>query len=749
MRSTMNSKNNKPDIKRLFADSNKFKCMSLVMAVALLGGCGSSSNSLSGSSEDTSDGSNTSTLIEGNTLVINEIVAKDSSGGSDWIELYVTEGTVNLADYSLIDDNEGDEPQSLPALTLSAGEYVIINAIDEDDASSQDGYYVTFKLGSSDSVSLYKGNALADFVGWNKGEALSGFSFGRYVNGTGSLQTLSPTMGSDNIQADRGPLIINEIVNKDASGGADWFELYNAGNETIDISNYTIVDDTDDLEEIALPNASLAAGGFVVIYATEDDTSELSVPFKLGSSDSLTLKLNDVTVDYLEWDDSDAPEGYSYGSYPDGSWKARTLEVTQAFSNTDAVTFETNVVENIYVTIENSLWQDLVDSALEKEEYSVSVTYKGVTLEEVSFRTKGNSTLSQVAATDSERFSFKIDTNEYVSGQKLLNLKKLNLNNGYNDPTYMRETISYNIMRNLDLPAPKTSYVNVYINDVLHGLYTMVEQVDGEFLERNFTDPDGDLYKPDDADNEGLVGHDLIWIDDSFASYTSIELKTNEDVTDNSAMISFLNEINNGSNYDLVMDTDSMLRYLAASTVMGNLDSYQGILAHNYYLYEESGQFSIIPWDLNESFGTFSMGCGDVSGLYIDEPTQGALSERPLIAALLSSEENLNTYHDYITQLVEGDLNPNSLEKTINDIADLIRSDVQSDPTAFYTPAEFETGLTSEVGQTPGLLSFVTDRAISVTNQLDSSAPSSGDGSGFCTGSGAQLGGPGGGPPMM
>jgi spore coat protein CotH len=490
-------------------------------------------------------------------------------------------------------------------------------------------------------------------------------------------------------------------------------------------------------------------GEFVVIYATEDDTDELSVPFKLGSSDSLTLELNDVTVDYLEWDDSDAPEGYSYGSFPEGSWKSRTLEVSQAASNIDAVTFEVDIVESIYVTIDDSDWEELVDNALDKEEYSVSVTYKDVTLDEVSFRTKGNSTLSQVAASNSERFSFKIDVNEYVSGQKLLNLKKLNLNNGYNDPTYMRETISYNVMRNLGLPAPQTAYVNLYINDSLHGLYTMVEQVDSEFLEQNFTDPDGDLYKPDDADDEGLVGHDLVWIDDDFSSYTAIELKTNEDVTGNTAIMSFLNEINNGNDYDAVMDADAMLRYLAASTVMGNLDSYQGTLAHNYYLYEESGQFSIIPWDLNESFGTFSMGCGDVSELYIDEPTQEALSDRPLIEVLLSDDENLDVYHDYITQLIQGDLDPDTLEQTIDEIADLIRSDVQSDPTAFYTSAEFETGLTSDVDQIPGLLSFATDRALSVTNQLNGSVPSSGDGSGYCasTDQFAGIGGPGG-PPM-
>lgn len=713
---------------------NKWGSSLIILSTTILTGCGS--HSVSSTDNDS--------LVAGNTLVINEIMAKDSDGGSDWIELYVTEGSVELGDYSLIDENEDDEPQALPDVTLSAGEYILISAIDEDDADTQDGYFVTFKLGSSDSVSLYKGNTLVDYIDWDKGEALSGFSFGRYINGTGALQTLTPTPGSTNIQASRGPLVINEIMSNDTSSGNDWIELFNTGTSTINLANYTLVNDTDGQAEQTLPNVNLAAGEFIVIYATQTDPGEYYVSFELENTDSLTLELDGTTVDYLEWNDSDAPQGYSYGAYPDGSWNSRTLEITKSSSNSDAVTFESDTVENIYITIEDSEWDHLVENALDKEEHPADITYKGVTLEDVAIRTKGNSTLSQVASSGSERFSFKIDTNEYVSGQKLLNLKKLNLNNNYNDPTYMRETISYNVMRGLGLPASRTAFVNVYINGSLHGLYTMVEQVDGEFLERNFDDPDGDLYKPDDADNEGLVGNDLVWIDAAYDSYSAIELKTNEDVTQNTALMTFLNEINNGNEYSDVMDIDAVLRYLAASTVMGNLDSYQGTLAHNYYLYEQSGQFSVIPWDLNESFGTFSMGCSNVEALYIDEPTQEALSERPLIAALLSSDDNLDLYHNYIQQLIDGDLNPSTLENTINDIADLIRTHVENDPTAFYTSNEFEANLTSDVDQIPGLLSFATDRAENVQAQLDGTAASSGTGDGYCSSSFDRPSGPSG-----
>ena len=719
------NKNNQIVHKTVLRNMVKWAPLPLAMAVTLLSGCGGSSSS-----------SGSSSLISGNTLIINEVMAKDSAGGNDWIELYVTEGTVNLADYSLVDDDEEHERQSLPDLTLTAGEFSIINAVDEDDADSQDDYYVTFKLGTSDSVNLYYQDSLVDSISWNKGEALAGFSYGRYTDGTGGKKTLTPTQATSNIQASRGPLIINEIVNKDANDGDDWFELYNAGTESIELINYTVVDDADDSIETALPDVSLAAGEFIVVYATDVDPGEYYVPFKLGSSDSLSLKLNDETVDYLEWDETDAPQGYSYGAFPDGAWASRTLEVSKGANNVDAVVFESDVIENIYITIADADWQNIIDNALDKEYHSASVTYKDVTVEDVAFRTKGNSTLSNVASYSASqagytRFSFKVDTNEYVSGQKLLNMKKLNFNNNLNDPSYMRETISYDVMRNLGVPAPRTSFVKLYINDELHGLYTMVEAVNGDFLEQHFENSDGDLYKPDNSDG-GLVGNDLVWIDAAFASYTAIEKKSNEDITENTALMTFLNGINNSNDASSLMDSDTMLRYLAASTAMSNLDSYQGSLAHNYYLYEEGGQFSIIPWDFNESFGTFSRGC-DVTTLYIDEPTEGALSERPLIESLLSDATNLNTYHDYLSQLINGgDLDPESIESKIDDIENLISTAVSEDPTAFYTHSAFESGLTS-------LLSFATQRADNIQDQLDGTLASSGDGNGCGTTTGGNM----------
>ncbi|MNN84783.1 CotH protein [compost metagenome] len=87
------------------------------------------------------------------------------------------------------------------------------------------------------------------------------------------------------------------------------------------------------------------------------------------------------------------------------------------------------------------------------------------------------------------------------------------------------------------------------------------------------------------------------------------------------------------------------------------MDSYLGSNKQNYYLYEDDGIFSILPWDYNMAFG--GMGSSDV---LIDEPTQGAVAERPLIAKLLANEEYKAQYYEIIRKMLDGYLQDDTFQ---------------------------------------------------------------------------------------
>lgn len=172
-----------------------------------------------------------------------------------------------------------------------------------------------------------------------------------------------------------------------------------------------------------------------------------------------------------------------------------TVKTSEA-SYTESL-FDTSRVHEINVEIAEDDWKNLLANPLNKTKYAVDVTIDGTKVKNVSFATKGNTSLSQVASSDSDRYSFKINFGKYEKGQTYQGLDKLNLNNIMSDATYMKDYLSYLIMRQAGVSAPLTSYVSLSVNGELHGLYLAIEDVSDSFLERNYQSSDGALYKPE------------------------------------------------------------------------------------------------------------------------------------------------------------------------------------------------------------------------------------------------------------
>lgn len=274
----------------------------------------------------------------------------------------------------------------------------------------------------------------------------------------------------------------------------------------------------------------------------------------------------------------------------------------------ETLVFNKSKVTTVDIEMAEEDWADILANAADEELKQANVTVNGKRIENVAIRTKGNLSLRSVVNSDSDRYSLKIDFDYYDNSQSLYGLKKLNLNNNYSDTTLMREYISYELMEKMGLPTPSHSYMYVTVNGEERGLYLGVEAVDETFLAKNFGSNDGFLFKPDGT------GSDLKFISDNIDDYTGIGLKTNEDNIEDSKLIEMLDVINNGGDLEQYIDVDEMLRYFAVNTALVNLDSYQSNMKHNYYLYEDGGVFSIIPWDYNMSFGGFGVGGGVMGG---------------------------------------------------------------------------------------------------------------------------------------
>ena len=228
--------------------------------------------------------------------------------------------------------------------------------------------------------------------------------------------------------------------------------------------------------------------------------------------------------------------------------------------------------------------------------------------------------------------------------------------------------------------------------------------------------------------NFGMGSNDvkLVYTDDDPESYSNIfnNAKTNVSSRDKARLIASLKKLNEGADLDSVVNKDEVTTYLAVHNFLCNDDSYTGMMVHNYYLYEENGKLTILPWDYNLGFGGFSAAQDATSTVNspIDSPVSGGTTDsRPLISWIFGDEEALAAYHETYSRFISECVESGWLESEIDRVQAMIISAMESDPTAFYTREECENAVST-------LKTFCAKRAESVRGQLEGTIPSTSQG---------------------
>lgn len=187
-----------------------------------------------------------------------------------------------------------------------------------------------------------------------------------------------------------------------------------------------------------------------------------------------------------------------------GYWSAASAQMGDGLSMTYQNTlFDTSSVIEVDIDISEDNWASLLENATAEEYYDCDVTVNGTTYEHVGLRAKGNTSLSMVASSDSDRYSFKIKFDEYVDGQSCDGLSKLVLNNNYSDATMMKEALCYDMFAFLGADASLYNYAKVSVNGEYRGVYLALEPVEESFAIRNYGTGYGQLYKPDSMEMGG------------------------------------------------------------------------------------------------------------------------------------------------------------------------------------------------------------------------------------------------------
>lgn len=342
--------------------------------------------------------------------------------------------------------------------------------------------------------------------------------------------------------------------------------------------------------------------------------------------------------------------------------------------------FDDRFVHELKITFSNANFWDSLTLDYQQLQTGASVNYRaasieldGQLLDSVGIRQRGQYSNKGFPGL---KKPLKIDLDRFIDEQDIDGIDKINLANFALDPSYLRDKIAYELHHLAGNVAPRSSYVQVYINNQYWGIYLMVEQIDASFLKRNFGNKDGVLFK-------GMDDTDLEWRGYAPSAYDEVEVKAGKEEW--SGFLEFLNLFNNRSKefgfsqkLNDHFDLKAYFKILAIDVLINNWDSYYDN-GRNFYIYDDpvSGKLRWIPWDYNLSFSNYN-------APIIPQDGSGDLY-KPLIAAIQGNECLRTRYLKTFCELFEGLITVEHIGKLVDQQANLIGPFVETDPNGFYS----------------------------------------------------------------
>ena len=350
------------------------------------------------------------------------------------------------------------------------------------------------------------------------------------------------------------------------------------------------------------------------------------------------------------------------------------------------------------------------------------------TLKNIGVRYKGNGTYFDGARQG--KVSLKLDFAEYVKGQRLATLKKLNLHSNITDASWMNEVLAFQLYRDAGVPAPYTSYARVYItvagrhDRAYAGLFSIVENPDEEFVVARGLPASGAIFKPVATNLFADLGSDWKRYNQTYDPKTTLTPAQQQRVIDFARLVSKSTDAQFAAHVAEYLDLEAMARYLAVTVFLSDLDGLLGP-GQNYYLYLDprTQKFSFIAWDQDHSFGQFFRGTqSSREQLSIHHPWS---ESSRFLERLFDLEAFKKLYLARLTEFNSTLFKPERFHRQVDELAAVLRPVVKEESAERLL--RFERAVAGEVppgdagmfrGANIPIKPFVKARAQSVADQL-------------------------------
>lgn len=398
--------------------------------------------------------------------------------------------------------------------------------------------------------------------------------------------------------------------------------------------------------------------------------------------------------------------------------------------------YDETVLRTIDLTFAQSNWYQLLEQSHSTGiDVSADLTADGVTYPNVGVRFRGYSSYNSIGSSQKKPINISMDA--FDSSQRLYGIKTINLNNGFRDPTFIREVLCYHIYRKY-MPACRANWVIVRINGENWGVYVNVEQINKDMIRRWFIDEDGARYEADATLPSGTTnGAALTWLGTNSSSYANNYDHKNVEINAPwSPLIAACDKLNSGSlstlkaDVEPVLNVDSALWMLAAQVVFVNPDSYL-YFGHNYWLYHDvfHDRMQTLPWGMNMTLAATSLAGSSTNAriafsLFFNQGHSG----RPLMNRLLAVPELRKRYLAHVRTLRDEWFDWSILQPKIAAYQALIGTAVAADTKKLYPTSAFTSNVTTSYSAgffstITGLEPLITGRRPFIDNHTEVNVP--------------------------
>lgn len=340
-------------------------------------------------------------------------------------------------------------------------------------------------------------------------------------------------------------------------------------------------------------------------------------------------------------------------------------------------------------------WQLMKNNYLSKLDIPATMIVASDTFFNVGVRFKGNTSYQQVQTSDKKSFNITLDA--FVEGQNIGGYSTLNLNNAFEDASFMRE-VSYLHQIRRHIPAAKANFVKLFINGISWGVYPNVQQINNDYIEEWFFSKEGTRWRADRPAGgggpggggwgDGTGGLNYLGQDTSvYKQYYTLKKTSKSNPWDdlvNTCEVLNTTPLNNlETEVAEVLDLDRTLWFLASEIAFSDDDSYVFKGKMDYYLYWDPETQRMTPLEFD---GNSVMKSNAVNwGVFYNETKVNY----PLLNRLLAVPGIRQRYLAHFRTLIADEMNTQAFNALVDQYDQLIGASVLADTKKLYSNAQY------------------------------------------------------------